>query len=68
LGLGWLSFEVVETLNNVIPTGLFLKGGLTLVLYCGFAGMMIWRMPWVAGTSRQEIKNYYFKVIKLKFL
>jgi peptidoglycan biosynthesis protein MviN/MurJ (putative lipid II flippase) len=68
LGLGWLSFEVVETLNNVIPTGLFLKGGLTLILYCGLAGMMIWRMPWVAGTSRQEIKNYYFKVIKLKFL
>jgi O-antigen/teichoic acid export membrane protein len=68
LGLGWLSFEVVETLNNVIPTGLFLKGGLTLILYCGFAGVMIWRIPWVAGTSRQEIKNYYFKVIKLRFL
>ena len=68
LGFGWLSFELVESLNGFISTSLFFKGGLTLFLYCGFAGMMIWWMPWVAGVSRQDIKVYYFKFVKLRFL
>jgi len=62
--LGWLSFELV----SFISTSLFFKGGLTLLLYCGFTGIMIWQMPWIAGTSRQDIKSYYFQFIKPRLL
>jgi O-antigen/teichoic acid export membrane protein len=68
LGLGWLSYEFVEILSSFLSDSLFFKGGLMLLLYCGFTGMMIWQMPWIAGTSRQDIKSYYFKFIKLRFL
>ena len=68
LGLGWLSFELVEALNSYISLNLFFKGGLTLLLYGGAMGMMTWQMPWVAGTSRQDIKSYYFRFINLRFL
>jgi hypothetical protein len=64
LGLGWLSFELI----SFFPISLFFKGGLTLLLYCGFMGIMIWQVPWIAGTSRQDIKSYYFRFIKLRFL
>ena len=64
LASGWLSFELVKT-HNFISDNLLFKGGLTLLLYCGFMGMMIWQMPWVAGTSRQDIKNYASKLVKL---
>ena len=67
LGFGWLSFELVEILNSFISINLFFKGSLTLLLYCGFAGSMIWWMPWVAGASRQEIKSYIFKFTKLRW-
>jgi O-antigen/teichoic acid export membrane protein len=68
LGLGWLSFELVEALNSYISVNLFFKGGLTLLLYGGVMGMMTWQMPWIAGTSRQDIKSYYFRFINLRFL
>ena len=64
LGLSWLSFELVEALNSYISVNLFFKVGLTLLLYGGVMGMMTWQMPWVAGTSRQDIKSYYFRRFK----
>jgi O-antigen/teichoic acid export membrane protein len=68
ISCGWLSFELVEVLNNVISINLFLKGILALFLYCGFVGMLTWRMPWVAGVSRQEIKNFFFKLVQLSWI
>tara|TARA_B100000315_G_scaffold210435_1_gene206711 strand:- start:16 stop:1536 length:1521 start_codon:yes stop_codon:yes gene_type:complete len=68
LSFGWLSFELVETLNNFSPISLFFRGGLALLLYCGFAGTMVWRMPWIAGTSRQEIRNFFFKLVNLSWV
>ena len=68
LSCGWLSFEFVEVLNSYISVNLFFKGGLMLLLYGGVMGMMTWQMPWVAGTSRQDIKSYYFRFINLRFL
>ena len=68
LGSGWLSFELVEALSSYISVNLFFKGGLMLLLYGGVMGMMTWQIPWVAGTSRQDIKSYYFRFINLRFL
>jgi O-antigen/teichoic acid export membrane protein len=67
LGLGWLSFACVESLQIVASSNLFLGGGLALLLYFGFVGTMIWWMPWVAGTSRQEIKSYVFRIFRLSW-
>ena len=68
LGLGWLSFELIEALSSYLSVNLFFKGGLMLLLYGGVVGVMTWQMPWVAGTSRQGIKSYYFRFINLRFL
>ena len=62
---GGLSFEFVEFINSFIAINLFLKFGFALLLYGGFTGMMIWWMPGVAGTSREEIKRFVFQFIKL---
>ena len=64
---GGLSFEFVELFNSFISISLFFQAGLMLLLYCGFVGMMMWWMPWVAGVSRQEVKNFMFKVFKLSW-
>jgi O-antigen/teichoic acid export membrane protein len=67
LGFGWLSFQCVENLSLLVSINLFFQAGLMLLLYCGFVGMMMWWMPWVAGVSRQEVKNFMFKVFKLSW-
>ena len=64
LGLGWLSFGLVENLSSVVSANIFFKGGLTLLLYSGFVGTMIWWMPWIAGASRREIKHYISRIVK----
>ena len=68
LSLGWLSFELVDILNGFLQMNLFFKSGLTFLIYCGFAGAMIWRMPWVAGASRQEIKAFTAQFFKLSWI
>jgi hypothetical protein len=68
LSLGWVSFKLIETLKILTPLNFFIEGGLALVVYWGLLGIIIWFIPGVTGVSRQEIKNYLFKLIKLRFL
>ena len=67
LGFGWLSFQCVENLSLLVSINLFFQAGLMLLLYCGFVGMMMWWMPWVAGVSRQEVKSFIPRVFKLSW-
>jgi len=62
---GELSFKFIVIVNSITPLNLFIKMGGAFLLYSGFAGTMIWLMPWVVGTSRQDIMNYASRLVRL---
>ncbi|VVB88564.1 Polysaccharide biosynthesis protein [uncultured archaeon] len=53
--LGWLAYEVVKIMTFGMQLTLFLRGGISFVLYCFLIAGMIWAMPWLLGTERREI-------------
>jgi hypothetical protein len=44
---------------------LFCNGLLTLLFYSGFFTAMAYWMPWVLGVSRQELKDFFLKLVNL---
>ncbi len=68
LSLGWLSFELVDYLSAFLHMNLFFKFCATFLIYSGFAGAMVWRMPWVVGASREEIKAFIVQFFKLSWI
>ncbi len=68
LSLGWLSFELMAFLNAFLHMNLFFKFCATFLIYSGFAGAMVWQMPWVADASREEIKAFIAQFFKLSWI
>ena len=65
LSCGWLSFELVQVINNLVTFNLFFNGLLTLLFYCGFFTTLVYLMPWTLGVSRQELKDFFLKLVNL---
>jgi O-antigen/teichoic acid export membrane protein len=65
LSFGWLSFELVQSINSLITLNLFCNGLLTLLFYSGFFTAMVYWMPWILGVSRQELKYFFLKLVNL---
>jgi O-antigen/teichoic acid export membrane protein len=61
----WFSFELVQSMNSLITLNLFCNGLLTLLFYSGFFTAMAYWMPWVLGVSRQELKDFFLKLVNL---
>jgi hypothetical protein len=65
LCFSWFSFELVQFITKLVALNFFFNGLLTLLLYCGFFVVMVYRMPWVLGFSRQELKDFFLKFVNL---
>ena len=65
LMLGQLSFVGVNYLGSIHAMGLFLKGGMALVIYAIGIGVFLWSVPWLAGLTRNEIKTQFSQTIQV---
>lgn len=52
---GWLAYVSVAAATSGMQLHLFLRGGLSFVLYSFLMAGMIWTMPWLLGMERAEI-------------
>jgi len=59
---------LVDYLSTFLHMNLFFKFCATFLIYFGFAGGMVWRMPWVADASREEIKAFIVQFFKLSWI
>ncbi|MBL79350.1 MAG: hypothetical protein CMH70_04905 [Nitrosomonadaceae bacterium] len=57
LFLGWISFEIINALDVMVPLSLMLKACITLLLYSMLSGLVIWALPWLVGMTRKELKS-----------
>lgn len=60
---GWLAYASIAGITSGMQLHLFLRGGLSFVLYALLAAGMIWTMPWLVGMERDEIRAMIRKKI-----
>ena len=58
--LGWISYETAGAIISGFTTSIILKVGVASVLYAIVIGGFLWYVPWIAGTTRDEIKSHFF--------
>ena len=57
LTLGWLAFSLVKQLAAGLSLGLYLQAGVACFLYFPMVATLLWQFPWIAGTSREELRS-----------
>jgi O-antigen/teichoic acid export membrane protein len=57
LTLGWLAFSLVKQLAAGLSLGLYLQVGAACLLYFPMIVALLWQFPWIAGTSREEMRS-----------
>lgn len=57
---GWLAYQIA-TLDSLFGP-LILRSAVGLAAFAGLTGMTLWTMPWIAGTTRGEIKQVLTKI------
>ena len=57
LTLGWLSYTMAEQLASILSLNLYFQASLGCLLYLPMVAALLWQLPWVAGTSREEIRS-----------
>lgn len=62
---GWLAYASIAAVTSGMQLNLFLRGGLSFVLYALLAGGMIWATPWLVGMDRMEIREM---IRRMRFL
>lgn len=60
--LSWIAYEIIMGIGSFVSMGLILKVGAALILYSLMVGIFIWKLPWVAGMSQDEIKSETMKL------
>ena len=65
LFLGWLSYTLAEQLAAGLSLGTYAHASIGCLLYFPMVGVMLWKAPWIAGTSQNEILVTLNQVLKV---
>jgi uncharacterized protein (DUF2062 family) len=54
---GWLAYVIAEQLATILSMNLYLQAGTACLLYFPMVAALLWQFPWIAGTSREELRS-----------
>ena len=63
--LSWLAFSLAKQIATGLSLGLYLQAGVTCLLYFPMVVALLWQLPWIAGTSREEIRTILSQIKNL---
>jgi O-antigen/teichoic acid export membrane protein len=52
-----LAFFLAKQLAAGFALGLYLQAGVACLLYFPMVAILLWQFPWIAGTSREELRS-----------